>query len=106
MYYTSFLLIYTCSQRSLSQVWTSLKPLCRIAKLAIDKCLLLTRQSSNVHLLQVLGFQDDDGEFAGCGHVPEREADVAKLVVLQRAHSVPCINVAVTIQDNTLWHVT
>ena len=42
-----------------------------------------TGKSSDVHFLQVLGFEDDDGEFTGRGHVTQREADVAQLIFLQ-----------------------
>ena len=41
-----------------------------------------TGKSSDVHFLQVLGFEDDDGEFTGRGHVTQREADVAQLIFL------------------------
>ena len=42
-----------------------------------------TGKSSDVHFLQVLGFEDNDGEFTGRGHVTQREADVAQLIFLQ-----------------------
>lgn len=41
-----------------------------------------TWQSSHIHLLQVLGLQDTDGEFAGGGDVAQRDANVSQLLRL------------------------
>ena len=43
---------------------------------------LLTGKTADVHLLQVLSFKDDDGQFAGCRYIAQREADVTQLVLL------------------------
>lgn len=49
----------------------------------------LTRETTDVHLLQVLGFQDDYGQLAGSGHVAEGEANVSQLSVLRNECNDP-----------------
>ena len=44
----------------------------------------ITRKTADIHFLQVLGLQDDDGQFAGRGYVAQGEADVAQLVFLRK----------------------
>ena len=41
-----------------------------------------TWEASNVHFLEILRFQNDHGEFAGCGNVTQWEADVTKFILL------------------------
>lgn len=41
------------------------------------------REATDVHLLQVLSFQNDHRKLAGCWHVSQREAYVSQFVVLQ-----------------------
>lgn len=38
-----------------------------------------TGQSADVHLLEVLSLEDDDGELSRVWHITQREADVAQL---------------------------
>ena len=40
---------------------------------------VITREAADVHLLEVLGLQDDGGQLARVWHVAEGEADVAEL---------------------------
>ena len=47
-----------------------------------------TRKSSDVHLLEVLSFQDDDGQLAGRGNVAKRETDVSQLVLLMASNQI------------------
>lgn len=53
-----------------------------------DKVDLLTRKSTDIHLLEVLGLQDADSEFAGSGHVAQGDADVSQLLRLRRREEV------------------
>ena len=40
---------------------------------------MLTRQAADIHLLEVLSLEDDDGELARVWHVTQREANVTEL---------------------------
>ena len=62
--------------------------------------LCLTWQATDVHLFQILGFQDDDCQFTGSGHVSQRETDVAQFVLLQtnRVRLAGCWN-----EESVVW---
>lgn len=44
--------------------------------------ILLTWQASHIHFLQVFGLEDDHGQLARSGNVPQGEADIAQLLLL------------------------
>ena len=46
----------------------------------------ITRQSANVHLFQVLRFQDDYRQFASSWNITQGEADITELVLLYDQH--------------------
>lgn len=59
-----------------------------LSLLACYKCRFgnweLTWKTSDVHLLQVFGLQDDDGQFSGGGNVAQWETDITQLLLLWR----------------------
>ena len=59
----------------------------RHAKVA-PSSFLPTRESADVHLLEVLSLEDDDGELSRVWHVTQREADVAQLKHCSGGHEI------------------
>lgn len=61
----------------------------------------LTWQATDIHLLQVLGLQNDHGQFASSGHIPQRETDVTQLLLLWVAEKSSIRDIIVKINRKT-----
>ncbi len=61
----------------------------------------LTWQATDIHLLQVLGLQNDHGQFASSGHIPQRETDVTQLLLLWVAERSSIRDIIVKVNRKT-----
>lgn len=67
---------------------------------------VLTRQTPDVHLFQVLCFQDANGELPRSGYIPQRDADISQLLWLlaqgeSRGQYCPIAQTAIAVPQST-----